>query len=498
MKEYFAYTRVSTARQGEKGVSLQEQRDAIERYAQREGIKIKAWFEERVTAAKVGRRVFNTMIDQVRRNNVAGIVIHKIDRSARNLKDWALLGELIDEGVEVRITTESMDLSSRGGRLSADLQAVIAADYIRNLRDEVRKGFYGRLKQGFYPMAAPLGYIDNGGGQVKTPDPERAPLIASMFEFYATGAYTLDTLATKMREMGLRSKSGRALAGKHLSQLLHNPFYAGLMHIRKTNETYQGKHTPLVTQTLFDEVQGILHGRTPRCHKFLFPRLITCSGCGFSLIGEAQKGHVYYRCHSKSCPGVSVREDRANHYIAELFRAVQLPKHLAVAIEAELPRCDGRLVEGRADLIKKLHVARARYRDRLERLTDALVDGLVTKDVFDERRKGLLRSINVAEQDLAKIEKEGDEFERRVRKNLELWKSLYSSYISAGRDEKRKLLLVATSNRLVCRKDLMIELSEPFLTFSKTSFAYTGLPPRRLSRTLLDVLLDVSKRMASL
>jgi hypothetical protein len=33
---------------------------------------------------------------------VRGVLIHKIDRSARNLKDWADLGELIDRGVEVR------------------------------------------------------------------------------------------------------------------------------------------------------------------------------------------------------------------------------------------------------------------------------------------------------------------------------------------------------------------------------------------------------------
>jgi site-specific DNA recombinase len=69
-------------------------------------------------------------------------------RSARNLKDWADLGELIDSDLEVHFANESLDLHSRGGRLSADIQAVVAADYIRNLREERIKGFYGRLKQG--------------------------------------------------------------------------------------------------------------------------------------------------------------------------------------------------------------------------------------------------------------------------------------------------------------------------------------------------------------
>lgn len=75
---------------------------------------------------------------------------HKIDRGARNLKDWANLGDLIDGGVEVHFAHESLDMNSRGGRLSADIQAVVAADFIRNLRQETRKGFYGRLKQGIY------------------------------------------------------------------------------------------------------------------------------------------------------------------------------------------------------------------------------------------------------------------------------------------------------------------------------------------------------------
>jgi DNA invertase Pin-like site-specific DNA recombinase len=77
-------------------------------------------------------------------------VIHKIDRSARNLRDWADLGDLIDAGVDVHFANETMDLKSRGGRLSADILAVVAADFIRNNREETRKSFYRRLKQGIY------------------------------------------------------------------------------------------------------------------------------------------------------------------------------------------------------------------------------------------------------------------------------------------------------------------------------------------------------------
>jgi site-specific DNA recombinase len=122
MKTFFGYIRVSTARQGEHGVSLQEQRDAILRYCQLNGFAISEWFEERVTAAKRGRPIFGRMLKLLNRGKAEGIIVHKIDRSARNLRDWAELGELIDRGIEVHFANESLDLQSRGGRLSADIQ----------------------------------------------------------------------------------------------------------------------------------------------------------------------------------------------------------------------------------------------------------------------------------------------------------------------------------------------------------------------------------------
>src|SRR5437667_5746472 len=182
MNKFLGYTRVSTAKQGERGVSLQEQHEAIARYAERHGLQIAHWFEERETAAKRGRAVFNHVLKLLREEKADGVIIHKIDRSARNLKDWADLGELIDQGIEVHFVNESLDLASRGGRLSADIQAVVAADYIRNLREESKKGFYGRIKQGLFPLPAPIGYVDMGQGKPKEPDPVKSPLVRRAFQ----------------------------------------------------------------------------------------------------------------------------------------------------------------------------------------------------------------------------------------------------------------------------------------------------------------------------
>jgi site-specific DNA recombinase len=183
VQEYYGYIRVSTTRQGIQGVSLQEQKAAVERLALSRGFKLSKIFEDQITAAKSGRPAFTEMLKALKRGHASGVIIHKIDRSARNLRDWADLGELLDSGIEVYFANESLDMKSRGGRLSADIQAVVAADFIRNLREETKKGFYGRINQGLFPMPAPLGYLNVGKGQLKVIDETKAPLIKKHSNF---------------------------------------------------------------------------------------------------------------------------------------------------------------------------------------------------------------------------------------------------------------------------------------------------------------------------
>jgi DNA invertase Pin-like site-specific DNA recombinase len=141
MNSYFAYVRVSTVKQGEHGSSLQEQRDAITSFAARNSLTIAGWFEERQTAAKTGRPEFTRMLTSLRARKASGVIFHKIDRSARNLRDWNVIQELAERGIDVRFSQESVNLGSNEGRLTGDFLAVISSHYIRNLREEVNKAF---------------------------------------------------------------------------------------------------------------------------------------------------------------------------------------------------------------------------------------------------------------------------------------------------------------------------------------------------------------------
>src|ERR1019366_4017006 len=60
-------------------------------------------------AAKLGRPVLNQALKLLRNGKAQGIILHKLDRGARNLRDWAAIGELSDQGIEVHFVTESID-----------------------------------------------------------------------------------------------------------------------------------------------------------------------------------------------------------------------------------------------------------------------------------------------------------------------------------------------------------------------------------------------------
>ncbi len=367
---FFGYIRVSTGRQVQ-GVSLIEQQRIIEAYALRNGLTISRWFVEKESAATRGRPKFDEMLRSLKRGEAAGVIIHKVDRSARNLSDWSEVTEVHDAGYTVHIAHDSLDLSSRGGRLTADIQAVIAADYSRNLRDEVKKGLWGRLRQGLYPWAAPVGYRDCGTGKVKEPHPIYGPLMKQAFELYASGSYSVRSLATEMAKRGLRNKVGKVIPENHLAPLLRNRFYYGLIEISTTKEVFEGKHEPLITKRLFDRVQAILDGRLaprPVRHEFTYRRLIRCARCDRALVGERQKGHTYYRCHSATCARVSFREEAVDVHVQRTLGRLTLTDHEREELHEALRDQDTTAEADRRDARKALQVRVEQLSARLDRI----------------------------------------------------------------------------------------------------------------------------------
>jgi len=485
MKDVYGYIRVSTERQGVKGVSLEEQKDAIERYSKQNNLSIIHWFEERETAAKLGRPTFTNMISLLRSGIASGVVIHKIDRSARNLRDWADLVDLSDQGVEIHFVNESIDMAVRGGRLSADIQAVVAADYIRNLREETIKGMRGRLKQGLYPMRAPIGYLDKGGGNVKALDPIKARVIKRMFKKYATGEYTLKSLLRYARDIGFTNLKGGELSLSGISTILNNRFYTGVIHVRTTGESFSGKHEPIVSQELFNQVQRVLKNKTTKGkgkHNYTYSRMFTCASCARSLIGEKQKQRIYYRCHN--CPGVSVREDSIEASIKETLKYFKLEEYETEEIENARQKILTQDEEFLDNERKALTMEQEALDSRLSKLTDALIDETIDKELFLKKKNQLIHKMQAIKGRFSENDRGISEIRRQKALELDFYKNAYLDFQNDWPEEKRRVLREMTSNRSVERKNVTIELHSPFQELCDIKKECFGDPYRGRSRTL--------------
>ena len=469
MKKYFSYIRVSTPRQGEKGFSLEAQEEANALCAKDHGGKIAKQFVDVETASKVGRGEFNRMIRELRGQRVDGVIIHKIDRGARNLKDWSAIGDLIDDGIEVQFSHENIDLRTRGGRLSADLQAVIAADYSRNLREETWKGIYRCFKNGLLPNMAPLGYLDQGLDErrrvkPKVPDPPKAPLVTEGLERFSTGRYTIKTMRDELNRLGLRGKSGKRISLNVVNHMLRNPFYAGVLRLHRTGEEFLGKHEPLISLAVFKRNQDILDGRLSAGkiqHRFLFRRLLQCKHCGRSLSGERQKGRVYYRCQTSGCPTKTVREEVVEEVITSALSAMTLTEKEHLFCRDKLKEEMSDWCGGQKRLLSTMDLHIKACEAKLDRLTDLYMEEEIDPEEYKRRKMTLVR-------DLAEAHRKRDEQANIINPYdkldhfLELAKSFESQYISANDDEKRELVQNMISNRLVDGKNLTFAWCSPY------------------------------------
>jgi site-specific DNA recombinase len=488
MKPCFGYIRVSTQKQGE-GASLDAQKDAILAFATAHGFAVTEWFEEKETAAKSGRPIFNRMLRELKRGKARGLIMHKIDRSARNLRDWAIISELPDIGVDVHIATEPYDFRSRGGRLTADIQAVIAADYIRNLREETIKGLTGRLKQGLYPFGAPIGYRDNGRGKPKTICPEKGPLVRQAFNLYASGEYSLRSLEAEMTIRGLTGYTGKPLSLHGIETVLRNPFYVGLITIRRTGMTYKGIHEPLIDARTFKRVQDIRIGRVgPKMtrHNHIYRGLFRCGLCDRPMTPERQKGHVYYRCHEPRCATKTVRQERLDQAVRDRLQALRFRPEDEQKLRARFMEWYGGA--GRLADLTSIELRIAKTVDRLDRLTDLLVDGDLDKRQFEEKKHTLTLEHLALQQELTQARKK-DLLPDKLEKFIELMKILTELHDSLVADEKRQLVRNVFSNRRVSGKSVELQ---PYDWVADREFA--DLSPLV---THVDTLIELSAKPAN-
>ena len=290
-------------------------------------------------------------------SDVDAVVVHKIDRLARNMEDHVTIRALLRRrGVALVSVTENVE-ETASGRLVEGIHALVAELYSANLASEIKKGLTQKAKMGGFPHGAPLGYANLrevlGGRQVAriTPDPERAPLVSLAFESYATGEWTLQRLAAELAHRGLtnrgqRNKPPAPITWQGLAKVLANPVYVGIVEWNGVH--HPGTHEPLVSPEVFRRVQELLgaraaRGTRERKHPHDLKGLLHCGVCGRRLSVQHSKGRcTYFFClGQKNDPTGTCREryvaaDDLEAQVEDLYARIQLPESWAERLREEL------------------------------------------------------------------------------------------------------------------------------------------------------------------
>ncbi len=462
------YTRVSSKEQEEQGFSLPAQRELLEAYAKEHGLPVAARFEESETAKTGGNRpAFARMLEFLReKQGRAILLVEKTDRLYRNLKDWITLDDL---KVEIHFVKEGSVISPdshSSQKFLHGIKVLMAKNYIENLSEETRKGMTKKAKEGAFPSAAPIGYVNTADKKVGiVPDPKLADLVKHLFEKAATGMYSGRELTRLARRVGLRSKKGAVLGKNTLcSWILRNPAYHGTF--RWGGKLYEGKYQPLITKAVFDRVQKSLDGRkygkgTKRV--FTFAGLVLCGHCGGLMSGDLKKGkYVYYSCAgTKKCRRFYPERILESETI-RILGSLQIDQAVADWILGELEKLhDAEFDE--ATLARLASRRRELQRLRSRAYEDKLL-GKIDENFWKERDSAWQIQLEEIEAELKALENAVslEDLLSAARKPLELLQVAPDLYVSQDPAEKARLLKTMVSNYTITNGTIAVSMRSPF------------------------------------
>ena len=467
------YARVSSKEQ-EEGFSIPAQLKLLIEYARENSLKITEEFIDAETAKKAGRTKFNEMVKFLKNNPDTKIVLcEKTDRLYRNFKDYCTIDDL---NLEIHLVKENEIInkySKSHQKFIHGIKVLMAKNYIDNLSEEIRKGMNEKVNQGYYPSLGPLGYYNTveliNGEKIKTIeiDDKTSFIVKKLFELYATGSYSLKDIAEYANREGLRNNKGNKFVKCTIHKMLKNPIYYG--YFRWNNILYKGKHPPIVSKELFDSVQSAFdsHNRpkNPEKHKFAFSGLLTCGKCGCAITSEIKKDkYIYYHCtrYKGKCGNKAVREEVLIEQFGEIVKKVQIDSNMLNWLKEALKESHKDKKKYHDQQIENLQKQYAKYNNRLDRLYEDKLDGIITKDFFKEKNNLWTKEQQDIFSLIEKHKKANANYFEQGIKILELTQKLYSAYLQENSKEKAQLVNLLLSNCTLNDGNLYPVYKKPF------------------------------------
>jgi len=416
---YFLYARKSTDVEDKQVLSIEAQLAELRTYAANEHLSIIEEIVEKQSAKSPGRPLFNDMVARLERREANGIVSWNPDRLARNSVDGGKIIYLLDTGriVALKFPTFWFEPTPQG-KFMLNIAFGQSKYYVDSLAENTKRGLRQKVRRGEYPSRAPFGYLNDSRTKTIHVHKKNSVILKQIFATYKQGESRLQDIANYLAECGIKSRRGKRLHVSRITFLLRNPFYYGFF--KYNGELYQGRHQPLISKQLFDQVQEQLDRKGRPHHKTKWePRtlcgLFHCS-CGMMITGEEKVKHqkngnthryTYYHCTHKSkrvkCSEPPITEGELARQLSSLIKQHALPTDWADYMKQRLVEDKKDSAQSVSAFVQETQQKIEVINSKLQRLLDGYLDQAIDQEVYKNEKNKLVGEKKSLEESITSL-----------------------------------------------------------------------------------------------
>ena len=473
--------RVSTPEQ-EAGHSLEAQLTNLQAYAVRKGLDVVQTYRIIESSTRGYRPEFERMIEFLKKQKSRhALIVDCVDRLQRSFTHTPILNSLMEKNtLEIHFVREGNIIDKDANSMQKmmwNMGTVMAQSYTDQLSDNVRRSIKHKLAKGEWIAQAPLGYLNATdpatGRSMIVIDPQRELLIQKLFADYASGIYSMAELARKSEKDGLLTRKGRPLSLQTVAKILANPFYSGLMRIK--GKLYPHAYPKLVEPGVFAACEARKRYTPQQAiritrHPFLLRGLVSCAASGRKATCALQKKQYIYlmvRNPADQNKIIWVKEDMVLEQIMGALKSFAMPQGLLADVKDYIRKADEQDDQHDKITAKELQAEQSQLTQKLNRLTDLLIDGSIGKVIYEAKNREIQLHQQEIESRLMQIKQPARDDGASLGQVITTLSDSAETFVCSKIEEKRQMLGFVFSNLQMEGPTLRYTLRKPFEALQK-------------------------------
>lgn len=204
------YIRVSTDEQAREGVSLENQRQKIAAYCElNDMVLLDTIHDDGISAKNLNRDGLQVLIDMVKHSKVDAVIVYKLDRLSRSVKDTISLIELFEKHkVAFHAIVDRVDTKSATGRFFLHIMSSLAQMERELIGERTKDALSHKIIKGERVGHVPYGYILHIDGKTLVEDQRQQEAIVLIIYLHEKG-YTYRHICRELEAKGYEPQAGR-------------------------------------------------------------------------------------------------------------------------------------------------------------------------------------------------------------------------------------------------------------------------------------------------